>query len=189
MSDRGWIVVRNWERFQHYKDRELYFIKDYIAEQHDPEYRALSGFLRGVLQGVRREYAASNGRLPCDTYELSRRLSLRIHIRHIEALETAGKIQISSSRPAPLRVSPTRAHARSQEKKESPSDSPKERASGGSPKPPPPSTPDKETRRVLCPLCALAFKSHSKLEEHLYLQHDGPEPQHWLNAETRAVDA
>lgn len=38
----------------------------------------------------------------------------------------------------------------------------------------------------LCQVCGLRFKGSNTLAEHLYVQHDGPEPDHWLQAEAQA---
>lgn len=43
---------------------------------------------------------------------------------------------------------------------------------------------DRETHT--CPDCGLGFKGSMSLAEHRYVQHDGPEPAHWLEAEARA---
>jgi hypothetical protein len=39
-----------------------------------------------------------------------------------------------------------------------------------------------------CPACGLALPSQARLAEHAYLTHDGDEPSHWLDAETRAEE-
>lgn len=39
--------------------------------------------------------------------------------------------------------------------------------------------------RAVCPNCALTFKGPIGLAEHAYLQHSGPVPAHWLEAEAR----
>lgn len=38
----------------------------------------------------------------------------------------------------------------------------------------------------LCETCGLRFKGERTLAEHRYVQHDGPEPQHWLEVEAKA---
>lgn len=40
-----------------------------------------------------------------------------------------------------------------------------------------------------CSHCALPFRGPRGLAEHLYVQHDGPEPAHWVEAERLAEDA
>ena len=36
--------------------------------------------------------------------------------------------------------------------------------------------------------CGLTFRSASRLAEHVYTSHDGPEPEAWVRAEARAND-
>jgi hypothetical protein len=38
-----------------------------------------------------------------------------------------------------------------------------------------------------CPACGLEFPGPNTLAEHLYVSHDGPEPELWLAAEALAV--
>lgn len=42
---------------------------------------------------------------------------------------------------------------------------------------------------VICPEpnCGVTLRSERKLAEHLYQLHDGPEPEHWRQAETLAA--
>ena len=96
MSAERWIVVRNWQRFQHYKDRDPYFIKLYTELQHDENWLRLSGHQRAVLVGIWLEYASSRCQLPLDTASLTRRLALRVSSRTLEALNHAGWIEFSS---------------------------------------------------------------------------------------------
>jgi hypothetical protein len=37
-----------------------------------------------------------------------------------------------------------------------------------------------------CPSCGLSLASPAQLAEHVYLQHGGPDPDHWLQAERQA---
>ena len=37
-----------------------------------------------------------------------------------------------------------------------------------------------------CPHCGLERKNPRTLAEHIYTSHDGPVPEHWLEAEARA---
>jgi hypothetical protein len=102
MSDDRWIIVHNWERFQYRTDRPMTWIQNHVALTRDPDYLALNGHLRAVLHGVWMEYAGSNGRLPADPLQLSRRLSLCIRLEHLRALKDAGFLEFSGARPAPL---------------------------------------------------------------------------------------
>jgi len=42
--------------------------------------------------------------------------------------------------------------------------------------------------RHACSECGLSFAGAGKLAEHGYLQHDGPEPAHWVEAERASID-
>ena len=96
MSEERWIIVRNWERFQHYKDRDPYFIKLYTELQHDHNWLALTGHQRAVLVGIWLEYASARCQLPLNTASLTRRLALRVSSATLEALNHAGFIEFSS---------------------------------------------------------------------------------------------
>ena len=96
MSEERWIIVRNWERFQHYKDRDPYFIKLYTELQHDHNWLALTGHQRAVLVGIWLEYASARCQLPLNTASLTRRLALRVSSATLEALNPAGFIEFSS---------------------------------------------------------------------------------------------
>ena len=52
MTDLGWIEIPNWDRFQHYRDRDPPWIKFYTELLHDPDYLALSGDQRAILHGL-----------------------------------------------------------------------------------------------------------------------------------------
>jgi hypothetical protein len=96
VNDETWIIVRNWERFQHYKDRDPYFIKLYTELQHDHNWLALTGHQRAVLVGIWLEYASARCQLPLNTASLTRRLALRVSSATLEALNHAGFIEFSS---------------------------------------------------------------------------------------------
>lgn len=99
MTDARWIVVRNWDRFQHYKDREPPWIKDYTEQLDDPAYLELTGIQRAALQGIRLKYAASRRQVLNDTALLSRQLNMRITRETLDALNHAGFIEFSASKP------------------------------------------------------------------------------------------
>lgn len=96
-----WIVVPNWERFQHYKDRNPTWIKDYTELTDKDEYLALPLATRGVLHGIWLEYAKSHRRLSGDTARLSRRLGQRVLKAQVEALVHAGFIELRASKSVP----------------------------------------------------------------------------------------
>ena len=39
-----------------------------------------------------------------------------------------------------------------------------------------------------CPHCGIVFRGPTKLAEHVYTQHGGPEPAHWVAAEARVAE-
>src|SRR6266498_1046942 len=98
-----WIHVRNWRDFQHYKERDPTWIKVYARLMHDDNYLSLTGHQRAVLLGLWLEYASSDGQLLLNTRSLSSRLQLRVSSRQLEALNHAGFIRFSASRPLALR--------------------------------------------------------------------------------------
>jgi hypothetical protein len=75
-SHELWIVVRNWERFQHYGNRRPGWIKTYTALLHDHNYRSLSGRHRGLLHGIWLLYAANNRELPASPAKIASALGL-----------------------------------------------------------------------------------------------------------------
>jgi hypothetical protein len=120
MSAEQWVVVRNWERFQHYSDRSPTWIKSYTAQLHDPDYLGLSSHCRAVLEGVRLAYASSNGQLLLNTRSLSAQLALRVMSRDLESLIRAGFIEVSASRPLALRYPREETETEKRQKKKDP---------------------------------------------------------------------
>lgn len=41
---------------------------------------------------------------------------------------------------------------------------------------------------INCPKCGIERESQLVLDEHLYHQHDGPVPPHWLAIEARSIE-
>jgi hypothetical protein len=106
-----WIEIRNWDRFQQYRDRDPIFIKNYVALLHDDDYLGLTGHQRAVLHGLWLAYASSGCQLRVDTASLSRQLGLRVSSQTLERLNHAGFIRFRASKPLAL----ARARARSRE--------------------------------------------------------------------------
>jgi hypothetical protein len=96
MSDADYIVVINWERFQHYKDRSPPWIKTYTELLASDAYLRLTGNRRAILHGLWLDYATKHGELPHDTVMISRRLSLKVTTADLCALEDAGFIALPS---------------------------------------------------------------------------------------------
>lgn len=118
MSER-YIVMHDWERFQHYKDRSPKWIKNYTELLHDEAYRSLSGQCRAVLHGLWLEYASSRCQLLVNTSSLSSRLGLRVTMKQLDSLSHAGFITFSASTPLAQRYPRVR-----EEKEEEPPYSP-----------------------------------------------------------------
>jgi hypothetical protein len=103
VADDRWIVIPNWERFQHYKDRDPPWIKLHRTLASDPEWLALSGHRRALLISLWLEYASTNGRVKLDTHSISRRVNLRVTRADITSLVHAGLIGVSASKPLATR--------------------------------------------------------------------------------------
>jgi hypothetical protein len=93
----GWVVVRDWDKFQHYKDRDPIWIRTYTRLLHDDAYRNLTGHQRAVLHGLWLAYASSGRQLRLDTRSLSARLNLRVSSHTLESLNNAGFIDLVAS--------------------------------------------------------------------------------------------
>jgi hypothetical protein len=97
--DDGWIVIPNWRRFQHYKDRNPKWIKVYTELMSDDAFLALSFHQRGVLISLWLEYAAGRRQIIDNTATVSRRLGGRVSRATLEALNDAGFTEVSASSP------------------------------------------------------------------------------------------
>jgi len=100
-----WIVVPNWREFQHYTDRDPTWIKSYTRLLNDDDYLGLTMRQRGILHGLWLLYAACDGLVRGSS---PARLGLMlgddsVRTRDIAALNHAGFIQLSASRPLALR--------------------------------------------------------------------------------------
>lgn len=124
MSD-GWIVVPNWDKFQHYKDRDPAWIKLYKSLSSNPAWCALNPHQQGVLVNIWLEYAASNGQLSVDV--IRKYLGRRFKIRTLESLSDAGFIRLRASKPLDL----ARARAKRQIRTPTPKRGKGGRAVGG----------------------------------------------------------
>src|SRR3954463_13419951 len=73
MAER-WIVIPNWDRFQHYKDRNPSWIKGYVELLNDTEFRRLTFPQRGLLFGIWLLYASTRRQVPYSAAWLAHRL-------------------------------------------------------------------------------------------------------------------
>lgn len=147
-----WIVVPRWDGsdgFQHYRDRDPIWIKNYRTLLSSDEYLTLSFHIRGVLHGLWLAYAASNRQLRDSTLTLTRRIGQRVTTRDLLALNHAGFIEFSASRP----LAPVYQAASLDKEKEKK----KTRAHALEQKP----------FRCDVPSCAISFGTAEKLADHL----------------------
>lgn len=128
MSDGRWIVVPNWDKFQHYKDRRPAWIKVYTELAHKDEWLSLTLHQRGVLLTIWLEYALTNGRV--STEMIQKQVGRRFKVSTLEALNHAGFIHFRASKPLARRY-PREEVLRTSSKKGR--RRPLERPSGGDP--------------------------------------------------------
>jgi len=96
----GWIVIPNWARFQHYKDREPAWIKVYTELNSDDKWLDLTCSARGVLVTCWLEYARGRGRLQVS--HMARMAGAGFKHAYLQSLNDAGFINIVASRPPAL---------------------------------------------------------------------------------------
>lgn len=103
-ESQRWIEVPDWDKYQHRDalrtpQRIIPWIKSYTALLSKDEYLDLSFHQRGILHGLLIEYAKAQRQLGDSTIRLSKRLGQRVTRRDLEALNDAGFIAFSASRP------------------------------------------------------------------------------------------
>lgn len=107
MTDERWIVIPNWAEFQHYKNRDPSWIKAYTRLLSDDAWMSLTHHQRGILLGLWLIYARSDGQIRGSTVTVTRQLGgdtgQRVTTRDLEALNHAGLIHFSASKPLALR--------------------------------------------------------------------------------------
>lgn len=103
MTDEMWIVIPRWDEFQH---RDMArstvppWIKNLTRLLSDEAYLKLSGHRRAILHGLWLEYARTRRAIAKDTASLSRRLALKVITPDLDALNHAGFVTFSASKPA-----------------------------------------------------------------------------------------
>lgn len=103
MSSERWIVVRNWDRFQHpdvLRTERPAWVKTYTGLLHDDDFLGLSERRRLLLVELWLLYASTRGRVAVNTRRLSHLLHMRVTIPDLESLNHAGFIEFSASKPA-----------------------------------------------------------------------------------------
>lgn len=91
-----WIVVRNWEKFQHYHKARPRWIKLYRDLLHDYAFTELSPTNQALLMKLWLLNAETDGNVPVDTAYLTRNLGQRVTMRQLETLNHAGFIHFKS---------------------------------------------------------------------------------------------
>lgn len=120
MTQHLWIEIPNWDSFQHYSTRDPIWIKTYTAQLDDPDYLTLTSAQRGLLHDLRLMFATTHRNLRLDTANISRRLNVRVLNAQLTALNHAGFLHLSASRPLATGYQPAsapRARARGREEK------------------------------------------------------------------------
>ncbi len=93
----GYIYVKNWNQFQHYKGRDPVWIKLYRALVDEDDYLRLTLADRGLLHDIWKLTAlAGNGRVSANRKSLGRRLNVRRV--SLEPLIRAGFIEVRASK-------------------------------------------------------------------------------------------
>lgn len=100
----GWIVIPNWDKFQHYSDRTAPWIKLYLELRDKDEWACLSYAERGLLVSIWMAYSASKGVVQVS--KLAQKCGHTTRQSHIDSLLAAGFIQIVASKPPTLGASP-----------------------------------------------------------------------------------
>ena len=118
----GWIVVPNWDRFQHYQDRRPVWIKVYLELADSEEWAALSLAQRGLLVSIWVEFCSSRGHLPVRS--LSKRVRQKTSERTVKSLSDAGFISIVASKPLALEEKTLKEQTRSVASKREPEPTP-----------------------------------------------------------------
>lgn len=97
-----WIIVRNWEKFQHYRDRQPPWIKLYTSLLRDPRYLELSMGARGLLITIWMAFGCENGTIRVQ--DVSHFAHKRISKVQLISLNHAGFIRFSASKPLALKT-------------------------------------------------------------------------------------
>lgn len=157
MSEERWIVIPNWDRFQHYKDRDPSWIKVYLELFNRDDYLRLTPTSRALLHGIWGLYALSHGRLRAS--RVPQALNMRASSVQWESLVQAGFIELSASESVPL----TRSRENFVLKKEEED----ARALAPEPAEAAPAAPALEEGETVCPRCGLDRKNEQSLRDHL----------------------
>lgn len=92
-----WIIVRNWDRFQHYKNRQPPWIKNYTGLLQDPDYLQLTPAERALLHGIWLAFAQADGQMRARSLQVL--VGMRVGTVQLFSLNHAGWIEFSASKP------------------------------------------------------------------------------------------
>jgi len=104
VSEARYIHIPNWRNYRHYGTRNVPWIKEHIGQLRDDDYLDLTLRQRGILHGLRLEYACTAWKLRGNsralprglldsTASLSRLLGQRVVSRDVDALGGTGFIE------------------------------------------------------------------------------------------------
>lgn len=103
----SFFAVRNWEEFQHYKDRDPTWIKLYNRLLDDYAFGLLPDARKWHLVGIFLLASRHNNRVPCDPHWVARKIGAHMPV-DLAMLERAGFLVMleEGSNPAPLLLAP-----------------------------------------------------------------------------------
>lgn len=99
-----WIVIPNWEKFNHRADRSLPWLKLYIELSGRDDWRHITLAERGLLVCIWIEYRRSKGVLR--TSDVPGLVAQKVPRRSFESLQAAGFIALLDTQPAQLADTP-----------------------------------------------------------------------------------
>ena len=159
MTDEQWIVVPNWDKFQHYKDRRPVWIKVYTELVHKDEWRRLSNAECGLLVRIWIESALGDGQI--STRSLREVCGKSFRTEHLASLNHAGFIALSDSKPLARRYHRDREVLRTSRERDVLEREPVDNGSRSHAK-----------HRCPQPHCQLEFATKSRLAEHVHNVHE-----------------
>lgn len=114
------ITIVGWDEFQHYKERDPIWIKNYVRLLRQDEYMDLTPHRRALLHGLWLLYASKRRALRHDTATLSRELGMRVMSADLESLRDAGFVTFSASKSLARRKQPARPEVEKETEVETP---------------------------------------------------------------------
>ena len=103
MPDEYWLEIPRWDEFQHYKNRDPIWIRDYVRQLDNPDYLGLTFAQRGLLHDLRLLYARRRRAIGLDTAAITRALGARTTNAQLFSLIEADLLAIAASKPLAAR--------------------------------------------------------------------------------------